>query len=1290
MTIRLRAGALRLPVTFGAAAITVLGVLAWSRMLETWMLFVSGAGVVAAVSLVWRDRDRWLLAGLAMAVGAQGAAMFAVRDFRRIEFAWPNVAARRQAQLEGRLADLMGSLSERGRAAAELAAEIASRQGMDNAELFRRLEEIRATTGVDALAVFGAGGGLVAWSGDHRGKVPDEVRHGDGLAYFAERPLYSYLYFADTAESLDRQAVAAVLVETGAIPRAGRPGLATTFAGRTNVPAVFRSGPGRPGESAWSLVEGRDTVVHARLEPFTQADVREAREISARRAVVLPAFLSLLLICVAWLRRGLVQPTSLSSAAPLGVVAAAVAVAPLGEVLALEGRASSLAFLIPVPGVSLGDVIAMLLAAAALVATLRRWRTSAQWWPAALLLASTLMAVVYAGTLRALLAVATPTLLGGTGGLWFGVHLSAVLLLTVLTALALPVRRGLPVESRSVRLPAVLIALTVAGALSIAVQAYAFDRHSPAPGLAVFWAVPLLLLGLGTPALRSSGQRLGRWIAIGVIAATAVLPQLWGAHTEARLRSAQVSLETFGIEPPPIVEYLLESFWREVESRHEAGETGPQLLYRSWVASGLAQEPYPVRISLWDRDRGPPVLELRLGGAEGSDAESAPIRDFVRLNSMRPAPTIGGTPGLANANLLLTVPLDSLETVSVTVEPRRSLQRAGIIAPFLGGVQDATADVTLTAATGPAPSIDQIQWVPNPDGWRSVAQIRYPDGPYHAHLAVHFTGTLMRVARGTLLVTFDATLLLLLWAFGHLARGVRVGREGAIRAWLMTYRARVTVALFAFFLVPTAAFGWLAYGGMSAVVTEAAGTVAGRAVREAVLEWPRADRDLRDLSVRTGYDVLYYLGGELIDSASPEGLALGVYGAWMGPSVYRSLVAEDETRDREIDRLEGLSYLTAYEMLRPSSVALAVPVTLSVGDAASRQRDIADLTLLAAVLGLLLSGILSVAVGRALAGPIGQLRRASTAVGGGNLSVRLPEPTGGEFGQVFASFNRMVRRLRRARAREVRTARILAWGEMAQQIAHEIKNPLTPIKLAVQHLRRAYRDRRGDFGTILDENASHILTEIDRLTEISRAFSRYGAPGQEAGPLGPVDVDRIVREAITLYRAGDPGVHYGIDIDEPLATAKARTEELREVLMNLLENARDAVADDGNVIVAARSSDGRVLLSVRDDGTGIAPELVPRIFDPHFSTRSAGTGLGLAIVRRLVESWGGSVTVDSRPGAGTVFDIEIPVFPSESAADTGADGHDNNGHDNSRRVRGRTGPGPAGERGDAGSSGAGS
>jgi signal transduction histidine kinase len=596
--------------------------------------------------------------------------------------------------------------------------------------------------------------------------------------------------------------------------------------------------------------------------------------------------------------------------------------------------------------------------------------------------------------------------------------------------------------------------------------------------------------------------------------------------------------------------------------------------------------------------------------------------------------------GFSSIVRLLTVPIDRDHVVTVSIPPRRTLQPTGVIAPFLGGTVDSDVTVSVIQSTGGPEPPDSMSWTRTSNAWRGEVAVRYPNGVHHAHVAISFASLEMRLVRGVLLTALDLAILSLLLVAGHITRGMSVLPRSGLRAWASSFRTRITFALFAFFLLPTIAFGGLAFGALASVFERAAGLVAARAVNQAVFEWPQVDGDLRRLAERTGTDVLYYFGGELAEASSPEARELGVYGAWMSSDVYLRLTSGEETTAQEADTVAGESYLTAYQVLRPTGT-LAAPNVLTAGDTAARQREIRDLILLAALLGGVLSLILSLAVGRTLAGPIGQLRRAAAAVGKGRLRVRLPEQPGGEFGQLFASFNRMVRRLRRARAQEVRTARVLAWGEMAQQVAHEIKNPLTPIKLAVQHLRRAYRDDRPDFGTILDDNVDQILSEIDRLAEISRAFSRYGAPAVDAGPLGSVDIAGAVRAALALYRAGESKIMYADRVEPGLPPVRARPGELHEVLMNLLENARDAVRDGGRIEVRALAVDGRIELEVADDGIGIPPDLMPRIFDPHFSTRSTGTGLGLAIVRRLVESWGGTVDAMSETEVGTVVRIKL-------------------------------------------------
>jgi signal transduction histidine kinase/HAMP domain-containing protein len=225
---------------------------------------------------------------------------------------------------------------------------------------------------------------------------------------------------------------------------------------------------------------------------------------------------------------------------------------------------------------------------------------------------------------------------------------------------------------------------------------------------------------------------------------------------------------------------------------------------------------------------------------------------------------------------------------------------------------------------------------------------------------------------------------------------------------------------------------------------------------------------------------------------------------------------------------------------------------------------------------------------------------------------------------------------------ELRTERVLAWGEMARQVAHEVKNPLTPIKLSVQHIRRAWEDRRPDFGDILTRNADAMLREIDRLAAIAAGFSRLGAPGAGGEqPIGPVRLGEVVDEVMALYVAGEGPIRFVADVPAELPPAAARAPEVKEVLINLLENARAAIQEEGTVRVAGRSARDAVVLTVSDDGAGVPAAMLPRIFEPHFSTRSTGTGLGLAIVQRLVDAWGATVSVESEEGQGTVVTIRF-------------------------------------------------
>ena len=216
----------------------------------------------------------------------------------------------------------------------------------------------------------------------------------------------------------------------------------------------------------------------------------------------------------------------------------------------------------------------------------------------------------------------------------------------------------------------------------------------------------------------------------------------------------------------------------------------------------------------------------------------------------------------------------------------------------------------------------------------------------------------------------------------------------------------------------------------------------------------------------------------------------------------------------------------------------------------------------------------------------------------------------------------------------MRAARVLAWADVANQVAHAIKNPLTPLRLGIQHLRRVKDQRPHEFDTALDETSERLLAEITRLDSIARAFARFAAPSEVQQPLDLVSVREVCEEVAALYHMA-PGFELQVSIPDG-ATATARRDELKEVLLNLCDNARNAGASN----VAVTWDTPRLVL--RDDGAGMTPEVLEHVFEPRFSTTSSGSGLGLAIARRLVESWGATISVDSVPGEGARFVIEFP------------------------------------------------
>jgi PAS domain S-box-containing protein len=223
----------------------------------------------------------------------------------------------------------------------------------------------------------------------------------------------------------------------------------------------------------------------------------------------------------------------------------------------------------------------------------------------------------------------------------------------------------------------------------------------------------------------------------------------------------------------------------------------------------------------------------------------------------------------------------------------------------------------------------------------------------------------------------------------------------------------------------------------------------------------------------------------------------------------------------------------------------------------------------------------------------------------------------------------------------IKAQQLAAWNEAARRIAHEIKNPLTPIRLAAERILQKHRRGDPDLGEALEAGIEVLLREVAAMQAMVDEFSRF-ARMPRPHP-SRVDLGRLVEETVPLYRGLKPGVEVEARVGTGAGEVMADAEQLKRALINLLDNALEATEPPGRVTVRAESSDGCVELEVADSGRGVPDGAKDKLFLPYYSTKGRGTGLGLAIVHRIVSDHRGTIRVEDNRPQGTVFTIELPL-----------------------------------------------
>ncbi len=311
------------------------------------------------------------------------------------------------------------------------------------------------------------------------------------------------------------------------------------------------------------------------------------------------------------------------------------------------------------------------------------------------------------------------------------------------------------------------------------------------------------------------------------------------------------------------------------------------------------------------------------------------------------------------------------------------------------------------------------------------------------------------------------------------------------------------------------------------------------------------------------------------------------------------------------------------------------------------QNQIRVIALIAGVIGVLLGILLSSWAAARITRPVKQLAGVARDVAAGDWNARVEVESADELGQLADAFNAMTHELTEQRDRLMQAERVAAWRELARRLAHELKNPLFPLQITVENLLRARES--AEFEEVFKESTTTLLAELANLKAIIGRFSDFAKmPKPE---LRPVAINALVQEVVKVFEAqlsapGRPAVTLRLRLDDGLVEIFADPDLLHRALSNLVLNAIDAMPQGGTLTLRTEPRDGGVRIEVSDTGSGLTREECERLFTPYYTTKQHGTGLGLAIVQSVVSDHCGSISVQSVPGRGTTFRIDLPERPS--------------------------------------------
>lgn len=392
---------------------------------------------------------------------------------------------------------------------------------------------------------------------------------------------------------------------------------------------------------------------------------------------------------------------------------------------------------------------------------------------------------------------------------------------------------------------------------------------------------------------------------------------------------------------------------------------------------------------------------------------------------------------------------------------------------------------------------------------------------------------------------------------------------------------------------------------------------------------------------------LYDPQGNLLATSRPEVFERGLLGEKMNPLAFYKITVEKQAEFVNHEKIGSLSYLSAYvPYLNVENKLLAILNLPYFTKQDVLSKDISNLIVAIInvyVLLILMTLAIAVFISEQITKPLRLIQQKFSEIKLGRQYEEIHYHGKDEIGNLVAEYNRMVRELEKSVEMLARSERESAWREMAKQIAHEIKNPLTPMKLSVQQLQRAWKDNKADFDKYLERVSRTLVEQIEDLSNIASEFSNFAKMPRAVNE--KINLAERIRSTLDLF-SDTENIEFTFKCTSEDIYIMADKEQISRVFINLIKNAIQAIPENkkGKINLTLDTRNNNALFTISDNGKGIPEELRNKMFTPNFTTKSSGMGLGLAIVKNIIETCEGSITFDTDIRHGTTFYIEIPLY----------------------------------------------